>query len=233
MTNILSSRERFMKDEKGFTLTEMLVTIMIMIVVLFALFSIFDMTLRVFSSGNNKVEAVESARVGMEKMEREVRQAYKFNSASSQDHLLFATASPTAALTLPGGSPKVVTQLTFGNDLGGPGAGNGMIECGSPCEYITYKLTDNAGNSGCTTVAAAPCTLRRVNTANSADVGAPVVENVAPNGLTFTLFKSDGTNPANESEVGMLLVELDVVVDEGIGNAGTQTLTTVIDLRNR
>lgn len=226
-------RERFVRDEGGFTLTEILVTIIIMTIVLFSLYSIFDMTLKVFSFGNNKVEAVESARVGMEKMEREMRQAYKFNSASSQDHLFFTTATPTNAATLPGGSPQVVTQLTFGNDLGGPGAGNGTIECGSPCEYITYKLTDNAGNNGCTTAAAAPCTLRRVNTANSADLGAPVVENVAPNGLTFTLFKSDGTNPANESEVGMVLVELDVVVDEGIGNAGSQTLTTVIDLRNR
>ena len=53
---------------------------MIMIIVFFALFSIFDMSLRVFSFGNNKVEAVESARVGMEKMEREIRQAYKFNT---------------------------------------------------------------------------------------------------------------------------------------------------------
>ena len=37
---------------------------MIMIVVFFALYSIFDMSLRVFSFGNNKVEAMESARVG-------------------------------------------------------------------------------------------------------------------------------------------------------------------------
>ena len=210
----------------------MLVTIMIMIVVFFALFSIFDMSLRVFSFGNNKVEAVERTRVGLEKMEREIRQAYRFNDAASpaQDHLFFDTANPTTALTVP---PTTVTQLTFGNDLGSPGAANGIIECGSPCEYITYKLTDNAGNSGCTTAAAAPCTLRRVNTTNSADLGAPVVENVTPNGLSFTLLKSDGGAPLNEGEVGMVLVSLDVIVDKGIGNPGTQELTTVIDLRNR
>ena len=55
-------RARFLKEERGFTLTEILVTIIIMIVVFFALYSIFDMSLRVFSFGNNKVEAVESAR---------------------------------------------------------------------------------------------------------------------------------------------------------------------------
>ena len=222
--------ERFSKDERGFTLSEMLVTIMIMIVVFFAMFSIFDMSLRVFSFGNNKVEAVESARIGLEKMEREVRQAYKFNNSASpaQDHLFFDTASPTIPLTVP---PTAVTQLTFGNDLGAPGAGNGIVECGSPCEYITYKLIDNAGNTPCT--ANPPCTLRRVNTANSAEAGEPVVENVALNGLSFTLLRSDGGTPANEGEVGMVLVSLDVVVDQGIGNPGTQELTTVIDLRNR
>ena len=78
-------RERFLKDERGFTLTEMMVTIMIMMVVFFALYSIFDMSLRVFSFGNNKVEAVESARVGMEKMEREIRAAYPVDASRSDD----------------------------------------------------------------------------------------------------------------------------------------------------
>ena len=57
-------KERFLREERGFTLTEMMVTTVIMMVVLFALYSIFDMSLQVFSFGNNKVEAVESARIG-------------------------------------------------------------------------------------------------------------------------------------------------------------------------
>jgi hypothetical protein len=146
------------------------------------------MSLRVFSFGNNKVEAVESAKISLEKMEREIRQAYKFNNAASpaQDHLFFDTASPTTPLTVP---PTAVTQLTFGNDLGAPGAGNGIIECGSPCEYITYKLTNATGTAAC---AAAPCTLWRDNGPNPG----PVVENIAFNGLSFTLLQSDGTAPA-------------------------------------
>src|SRR5215218_3920255 len=96
-----AARGRFLKDERGFTLTEVLVTIMIMIVVMSALSSMFHMSLRVFSYGNNKVEAVESARVGLEKMEREIRQAYTYNSASSPTYLFFDTASPTSPLTVP------------------------------------------------------------------------------------------------------------------------------------
>jgi prepilin-type N-terminal cleavage/methylation domain-containing protein len=224
-------RKRLVKDERGFTLSEMMVTIMIMVVVFFALYSIFDMSLKVFSFGNNKIEAVESARIGLEKMEREIRQAYKFNSAASppQNYLFFTTtANPPPAMAMPAGTPKVVDQLTFGNELGDPG--DRAITCVSPCEYITYKLTDSAGVSPCNT---APCTLRRVNTSNSADLGAPVVENVAANGLSFTLLTSNGGTPASEATVGMVLVKLNVVVKQGIGKSGTQTLTTVVDLRNR
>jgi type II secretory pathway component PulJ len=228
-------RERFLGDERGFTLTEALTSTIIMSFILLALAGLFDASLKVYSFGNNKIEAVESARIGLQKMEREIRQAFQVDSAASQNQLFFTTGSnPPLAMTLPAGTPKVVDQLTFGNDLGGsPEFGNDIIECGSPCEYITYRLTDSAGNSGCTTAAAAPCTLRRVNTSNSADPGEPVVENVSPNGLSFTLLKSDGGIPANEGEIGMVLVKLNVSVNQGIGHAGTQTLTTVVDLRNR
>ena len=219
---------RPLKEEGGFTLVEMMVTMVIMIVVLFALYSIFDMSLRVYAIGNNKAEAMESARLGVEKMEREIRGAYKYDSSASQNHLFFTTASPTDPMTVP---PTTVTQLTFGNDMGAPGAGNGKIECGTPCEYITYKLTDSASTSPCNT---APCTLRRVNTANSTDLGDPVVEDVAAGGLTFTFLQGDGATLAtNEGDIGIVLVSLDIVVDQGTNTEGTQTLTTAIDLRNR
>ena len=66
-----------------------------------------------------------------------------------------------------------------------------------------------------------------------------VVENVPPNGLSFTFLKSDGTPldtavaGDDEGDIGIVLVELDVVVDRGIGNDGVQELTSVVDLRNR
>jgi len=83
-------KRRSLRDESGFTLTEVLVTIMIMVVVLFALYSIFDMGLRVFAFGNDKLEAVENARLGLERMEREVRAAYPYdrtNEESDDDYL--------------------------------------------------------------------------------------------------------------------------------------------------
>src|SRR5215203_863659 len=220
-------RERFLKEEKGFSLPEMLVTIVIMMVVFFALYSVFDMSVRIFSFGSNKVEAVESARLGLERMEREIRAAYPVGS----DRHLFFSANGLVTSNPPQAMPAA-NQITFGNELGAEGEGNGTIECGIPCEYITYKLTDDASNAVCTV---SPCDLRRVNTFNSTDPGNPVVENaIVPGGLDFTYLESDGITPATtEGEIAKVRVSLVITVHPGTQTAATQRLTTEIDLRNR
>jgi Tfp pilus assembly protein PilW len=110
-------RERLLREEGGFTLAEVLVTMMIMIVVLFALYSIFDMSMRVFSFGNDKTEAAENARLGLEKMEREIRAAYPYDKAAGDTSVLTTWTSD---------------QITFGNDLNG----NRVVDSG---EVITYR----------------------------------------------------------------------------------------------
>ena len=81
------TRGRFLREEGGFTLTEMMITTIMMIVVLMALYSIFDMSVRIASFSNNKVEAVAGARVGLEKMEREIRAAYQVDSNAANPYL--------------------------------------------------------------------------------------------------------------------------------------------------
>ena len=229
-------KERFLREERGFTLTEMMVTIVIWIVMLFALYSIFDMSLRVFSYGNNKVEAMESARLGLEKMEREIRAAYPVDSNDPNNQHLFFIANGTD-LTLPPPAMPTATQITFGNEIGAAGAGNKKIECpdADNCEYITYKLSAPSNAPPCTV---SPCsTLLRVNTANSTDPGDPVVENVTPAGLNFTYYNESGApiDPVsgNEAEIERVLVSLQIRVDPGTDYEATQRLTTEIDLRNR
>jgi hypothetical protein len=60
-----------------------------------------------------------------------------------------------------------------------------------------------------------------------------VVENVTLNGLTFTFYRSDGSTPANEGEIGKVLVSLNIAVNPSTNYTATQTLATEIDLRNR
>jgi Tfp pilus assembly protein PilW len=229
----LVKKGRVLREERGFTLTEMMVTTVIWIVMLFALYSMFDMSIRVFGFGNNKVEAMESARLGLEKMEREIRAAYPVDSNDPLNSHLFFSADGLSLSNPPQAMPTA-TQITFGNDLGAAGVGNKKVECpdADNCEYITYKLSAPSNAPPC---AGSPCsTLLRVNTANSADPGDPVVENVTPAGLNFTYFKSDGT-PAttSEGEIASVLVSLQVRVDPGTNYEATQRLTTAIDLRNR
>lgn len=239
------TRERLAREEAGFTLPEMMVTITVMMVVLFALYNIFDMSMRIFSFGNNKVEAVENARVGLERMEREVRAAYPVDRTATpeQDHVFFNTSNPPAP------AMPTATQITFGNESNyedgvAPENGDKKIRCpgGSyPCEYISYKLTSTANPSvTCTAATAPPCTLRRVNTANVANNGDPLVESVEPGSLQFRYFEEDGTTevvpPATASDslrVAVVRVSMSVIVDQGTRNEATQELTTDIQLRNR
>lgn len=107
--------KRLLKDERGFSLPELLVTMLMMLTVMFALYSIFDMSLRVFSFGNDKVEAVENARLGLERMEREIRAAYPV-----EDELVVTSESG---------------EISFYNNIG---TGNsGAIQ-------ITYEMYDSS-----------------------------------------------------------------------------------------
>jgi prepilin-type N-terminal cleavage/methylation domain-containing protein len=192
---------RFLKEEKGFTLPEMMVTVMIMIVVFLALYSIFDTSVRIFSFSNDKVEAVENARLGLEKMEREIRQAYPYDP--STDYLF-----PAGGFTS--------NSITFGNDL------NGDNTVDSATEEITYSLS-----------AGSPATLLRN--------GEPMVEYVQdvddpPDGqaLTFEYLDGAGDPTADEAQIQMVRIRLEVAVDRGIQEApATQILTTNVALRNR
>ena len=182
------------------------------------------MSIRVFAFGNDKAEAIENARLGLEKMEREIRAAHPVDRSDPAKRHLFFSARGVAS-DPPEAMPSAA-EITFGNELGR--TGDGRITCGSPCEYVTYKLASTANSARACSNATAPCTLRRVDANNSANSGDPVVEFVQPGGLTFTYFESDGTAPESESEISRVLVRLRIDVD-----GRTQSLTTNVNLRNR
>ncbi len=229
-------KTRLLRDERGFTLTEMLVTMMIMIIVLFALYGIFDMSIRVFQFGNNKVEAVENARLGLEKMEREIRAAYPVDkitpAPNRKDYVFFNPGVPGTA-ALPG-----QRSITFGNDLPDPpvAANRRIVDPATgatePGEEITYALTGPGAGGVCPAPDPAnpgvTCTLVR---SENNGVSQAVVEYVRPDGLTLTYFRPDGSavNPANNGrDVGIVRIKLEIKKKDS-----AQTLTTDVDLRNR
>lgn len=210
MSQLNKNIRRFLREDGGFTLTELMVAMMLMLTAMFALYSIFDMSLRVFSFGNDKTEAVENARLGLEKMERELRAAYPYNkldSNTTNDNVIYGY-TPSSTIT-----PNPSGAVTFFNDLNG-----NHLEGAS--ERITYSLSGGSP----------PALLRN---------GQPVAEFVQPGGLSFTYCKTPSScDPASppsitEGEVRLVRIELRVGVDRGIADAATQTLTTDVTLRNR
>jgi hypothetical protein len=211
-------RERLLRDEGGFTLPEALVTMLIMVTVMVALYSIFDMSLRVFSFSNDKTEAVENARLGLEKMGREIRAAYPYDKAASPPNTTLLTT-------------WTANQITFGNDLNG----NRKIECLvtgiPPCEVISYRVYKPSGGS--------TYALGRISTYGGASQ--PVAEfvdyvNSSNTGLRFRYFERDGVTEilpgGNESRIAIVSIELRTKVQRG-AQPGAQTLTTDVALRNR
>jgi prepilin-type N-terminal cleavage/methylation domain-containing protein len=206
-----------LREQGGFTLPEVLVAMMLMVVVFFALYAIFDMSIEVFEFGNDKVEAVENARLGLDKMEREIRAAYPYDKGAGQDHLFWSPGYPATGEIPPS------DRISFGNDLDG----NRKIECPPPpspssaCETITYDVYRPGGS---TTDA-----LGRAKSGVRQPV-AGYVRDIDGDGeaLTFDYLDRFGNPATSEAEVAMVRIELEVGV-----NGRTQTLSTQVALRNR
>jgi type II secretory pathway component PulJ len=192
-----------MREEGGFTLPEMLVTTVIWIVMLLALYSLFDMSLRVFGVGNNKVEAMESARLGLEKMEREIRQAYPYNSGSGQNHLFWNPGSP-ATPAFP-----AATSVTFGNNLNDPPESRHQIDVAT--EQITYALNGTR--------------LERN--------GQPAVESVQAVTFVYLDATGNPVASGLEADIAMVRIVLEIAEAPGTHLEATHKLTTEVDLRNR
>lgn len=157
--------------QAGFSLVEMLITSLILTIVLFAIYSMYQTNMSTATWGNKKTDLQQNARVALDMMRREIRMAGYDPSNTGCMSLNPAPADCTASNAL------TPTDLTFIADID-PDADNGT-------EKVQY--TYNAG----------PQTIIRMlwqpwNTAN------PITEVVADSvsNLTFTYCKADNTCPA-------------------------------------
>jgi len=62
---------------------------------------------------------------------------------------------------------------------------------------------------------------------------APTTSPAYEGGLRFTYLDANGVEALAEADVEIVRIELDVSVDEGSRDEGTQTLVTEVALRNR
>jgi hypothetical protein len=174
--------------------------------VLLALYAVFDASIRVFGAARGNAEAVQAGRLGLVRMEREVRAAYPQGRAGGDARLLTNFGED---------------RLDFGNDLNGNlrtvDPTTGLAE---PGEGISYSL-DARG---------APLRNGRllVESAGDVDGGGKT--------LTFEYFDAYGdlVVTGDEADVYLVRIELEVSADTASGGEPVErVLRTAIALRNR
>ena len=197
------------KEEAGFTLVEVLVASTMMFAVLFALYGIFDVSVRAFGYGGDRLEAVENARLAVDRMGREIRSAYPYDLTSNppRRYLFLDPLDPTKPAV------PTSTRIVFGNETGGD------RRIGAT-EVLGYYLSGHD--------------LKR----SKGGSVQTLVDSVATNGLRFTLCRSpDDCPPAvaitDEAEIKLVRIELAVEIRRRGEDPARQTLATDVYLRNR
>ena len=192
--------------EAGYTLPEALVAMVLTAAVLLALYAIFDAGVRVFGAGRDRTEAVQAARLGLTRIEREIRAAYPRDKAAGDETLLAGYGEE---------------RLLFYNDLNGHrrtvDRATGLAE---PGEGISYTL----GAAG------APLRNGRLLIDTAADVDGD------GRALTFAYLDANGNPvvTGDESDVALVRVELEVSAGAGAAEEPVQhVLRTTVALRNR
>ena len=198
-------RRRLDRDD-GFTLPEALVAMVMTAAVLLALYAVFDASVRVFGAARGNAEAAQAVRLGLARMEREIRAAYPRDKAGGDATLLTSFGEG---------------RLLFGNDLNGNrrtlDPATGLAE---PGEGISYTL----GAEG------APLRNGRLLVDTAWDVDGD------GRALTFAYLDANGNPVATGDEADVALVRVELEVSAGIGVAERpveHVLQTTVGLRNR
>lgn len=197
---------RRLAGEAGFTLPEALVAMVMTAAVLLALYAVFDAGVRVFGAGHDRAEAMQAARLGLTRMEREIRAAYPRDKGAGDATLLTELGED---------------RIAFYNDLNGNrrtvDPATGLPE---PGEGISYTL----GSGG------APLRNGRLLIEPAGDVDGD------GRALTFEYLDANGdpVTDGDEEDVAIVRVELEILVDGTMGGEPVErVLRTVVALRNR
>ena len=195
--------------EAGFTLIEVLVAAAMMFAVLFALYAVFDVSVRAFGYGGDRVEAVGNARLAMDRMEREIRAAYPYDQTTDppRSYLFLDPLNPTEPAV------PTATRIAFGNET------TGDRKIGTS-EVIGYYLSGHD--------------LKR----SKGGSVQTLLDSVATDGLRFTPCRSAEDCPpavavTDEAEIRLLRIELAVEVERRGEDPARQRLATDVYLRNR
>lgn len=131
MKRAILMRLRGRRDDAGFTLVEMLVSMVLLTIVITTALQVVLVTSRVVNTSRNSQDLTEEARIALNRMSRELRQASAITAVTNPG------TSPTLTTSYATYNPAADTSLTFQSDFNG----NGTIEPTAPDpEVVTYKF---------------------------------------------------------------------------------------------
>jgi prepilin-type N-terminal cleavage/methylation domain-containing protein len=150
------------RDQRGFTLGELLIAFAVLAIVLAGILVVHDGALRAYVAGSNRTEVQQSARVALERVAREIRNACmpaggQIVTAAAVDSLTFTAIDPP-----PPAAGGVCTAVTYTNTvIANTLTRNGqVVAAGVPIVTFTYR--DTTGNVLAAPVAN-PANVRRVD----------------------------------------------------------------------
>jgi type II secretory pathway pseudopilin PulG len=146
-------------DQRGFTLVELLSSIATMLIVLLAALAMFEFAVRAQPQVSQRNDAIQTAQVEIERMVRDLRQAYGVVSAtpSALTVLTYDNRTTCAGATLgPSRECRVTYTCSAGTCTRASAEANGSSP-GAPRTIITGLASDSV--FGFTPSAAAPSTI--------------------------------------------------------------------------
>lgn len=161
---------RFLRDQRGFSLAELLVVTAVLGLVMAGVIAIQQKGQQVYTYGSNRVEAQQNARVALDIMTRELRSAQQILTLGGAGNLTFLNQD----------SIQVQYQLSGTNLNRISGGSTETLIGGVQALTMTYCAVWNASGNTCTTAAASAgavkvilvqLTARTEDTASSGSLG--------------------------------------------------------------
>ena len=137
---------RLFRDQRGFSLAELLVVTAVLGLVMAAVITIQQKGQQVYTYGSNRVEAQQNARVALDVMTRELRSAQRIVTLGGASDVTFLNQDST----------QIQYQLSGTNLNRISGGTTQTLIGGVQALTMTYCAVWNAAGNTCTTAAATP-----------------------------------------------------------------------------
>lgn len=132
MRHLRTALSRARSDERGFSLIELLVAMPLALLLLFAVLNFMDLTANSQKQTSDRAQAVTQAKVGLDRMAREIRTASSFKLLTSQIVEVVTPVRPASGASSYTGNLKLVRYdctagrcTRFQGPKGGPVASSG------------------------------------------------------------------------------------------------------------